>query len=152
MRRADLFIADADPVNGTDAVFTLTVTATGGAFKFKYKYRKSSAVAVSGMNAASIQTALRTISGFETSTVTGTGPFTVTALGAVGKAAVQGQLSISDNTATGGTVALTVATPGVDATMRGLRTPSVVIGPTGISWVSTGTPSAPAWVKVGTQT
>lgn len=154
MRRMDLYIADTDPVNGTDQVYTLAITATGGTFKFGYRFRKSSAVTVAGVTAASLQTALRTIPGWETSTVTGaSSPFTITALGAVGRQLLTPNgLTIVENNATGGTVTLAVATPGVSATMRGQRVPAMVVGPTGTTWVSTGNPASPGWSKVGTQT
>ena len=104
-------------VKGTDEVQTLTVTATGGNFKLAVTLRgvtrTTANIAVSGLNAAAIQSAIVALDNVEPGdvTVTGTGPYTLTVQSEQGNVA---QISVSAGSpdVTGGTVTAGTTTQG----------------------------------------
>lgn len=158
------FVSGA-PVNGTDEVQTLTFggTPSGGTFTLymaginEIPGGETAPITWSGTGATlatNIQTALRALLGTSNVTVTGTGPFTVTFAAALGKLDVP-LLRLLNNSMTGSspTITVTVATPGVTATLRGAPPGTQVVDQsTGIAYINTGTAQAPTWTKVGTQT
>lgn len=141
------------PVNGTDAVQTLTVTATGGDAKLSFDGFRTTAL-VFNASAGAIQTALRALPNIGATgvTITGTGPFVITFGGTLGRKAVP-LITVVDSTLTGGTWTIANTTPGVDATQRRAPRGTQLNDTTnGIAYINTGTPPAQAWTRVGTQT
>jgi hypothetical protein len=92
---------------------TVTITATGGTYVVAVNGRETDALAYNA-NAAAIQAAIRALGPeFDSVTVTGTGPFTITWTG-VGDALRSPVLDvvIDDTAATGGTVVVAEGTAG----------------------------------------
>jgi hypothetical protein len=141
------------PVNGTNAVQTLTITATGGTAKLKFGPHKTAAINYND-SAATIQTRLRALPNIGSTgvTVTGTGPFTITFGGPQGHKVVD-TLQVTDSTATGGTFSIANTTPGVNASFRNAPLGDLVVDTsTGNLYSNTTAPPNPTWVKTGTQT
>lgn len=155
------------PVAGTDEVQTITFggTPTGGTFKLAFQGQTTAAITWSATNAtliANIDAALEALGNIGVGGVTtavgtmtaGIGTATVTFTGAVGKMAVD-TMTVANNSLTGTspTIAVAETTPGVDATARGAAKGAKLIDTTNaIDYINTGTPAAPTWTKVGTQT
>lgn len=100
------------PVSQGNEVQTLTVTASGGTYALTYSGQKTSEIAFDA-DAAAIEAALIALSNIGASDVdvTGTGPYTITFQGTLSGTDVPAL--VPDNTnATGGTAAITTATPG----------------------------------------
>lgn len=150
------------PVAGTDEIQTLTFGGTwadsdalrlyfpgineiaGGPADLVYS-------STGATMAGNLQTALRALLGSANIAVTGTGPFTATFAAALGKMNLP-MLRV-DVKAALGTLAITEATPGVDASYRGAPIGTQIVDTTtGIQYTNTGTAQAPTWTKVGTQT
>jgi hypothetical protein len=141
------------PVAGTDAVQTLTITATGGTYKLSYDGYTTPALAYNAL-AATIQAALRALPsvGGAYVTVTGTGPWTITFSSNLGKKLVP-VITVNTSLLTGGTASIANTTPGVSATARGAAVGAELMDTTNAKlYVNTGTPLAPTWTVVGTQT
>ena len=155
------------PGAGTSEVQTLTIggTPTGGTFKLGYGSSVTAAIPWVAVNAtllASIQSALDALAEIgsgNTVVAAGTvtaGIGTITITFQAGLAAVDVPLiTVANNAMTGTspTAAVATTTPGVTATMRGAQKGVVLVDTTtGLLYVNTGTPAAPIWTKVGTQT
>jgi hypothetical protein len=141
------------PSNGTDEVQTLTVTATGGTARLSFDGFRTAIINYND-NAATIQTRLRNLPNIGSTgvTVTGTGPFTCTFGGPLGRKLLP-TMTLVDSTLTGGTISIAKTTPGVNATERMSAKGTVLIdSTTGKAYVNTGTPPAAAWTVIGTQT
>lgn len=144
------------PGAGTSAVQTITVTledSAGGTYRLSFEGARSAALADDAA-AADVQTALRALrtigaTGVGVSGSAG-GPYTVTFAGTLEKQAV-GLISAIEEV--GVSVAVENTTPGVNATGRGSAKGTLLVDTaTGILYSNTGTPTAPTWTKVGTQT
>lgn len=155
------------PVNGTDEVQTITFagTPTGGTFRISYEGATTANIPWSATNAtliASIDAALEALATIGTGNVVtaagtltaGIGTVTVTFSAGMGKKAVP-TMTVAANALTGTapTIAIAETTPGVDATLRGAGTGALYTDSTaGKLYQNTGTPAAPLWVSVGSQT
>jgi hypothetical protein len=112
----------ASPSGGTNQVWTETITsATGGTYQiaFTHNYnRQVSAPLAFDADSAAIQTALQAMSNVGTGnmTVSGTGPFVITAAGALAHLILPNLEVISALTPGGATIAMVLTTPGVGRT------------------------------------
>lgn len=154
------------PSAGTNEVQTLTIggTPTGGTFKLGFEGFVTGSITWSATNAtllANINTALQAIIGASEITAAagsltaGIGTITLTFGGNRGRQAISGLISVEENALTGTdpTLAIAETTPGVNATGRGAAKGQTLSDTTnGILYINTGTPTAPTWTKVGTQT
>lgn len=161
------FVSAGAPSAGTDEVQTLTFGGTfvdGDTFKLSFRGQTTAAIPWSATNAtlvASIDAALGalgTVGGASNVTTavgtmtSGIGTITVTFVAALGKQAVP-TLVVSNVVSTSGTLAAAETTPGVTATLRGIPKGALVIDTTNaLLYQNTGTPAAPTFTKVGTQT
>jgi hypothetical protein len=104
-------------VAGTAEVQSLTVTATGGTIQLSGGYGgvtgTTSGITVSGLSATALQTAIRTLPGYSTVTVSGAGPYTITFPASEGDVAA---LTVDTSAATGGSATVSTTTPGVAST------------------------------------
>lgn len=146
------------PVAGTNEVQTITRTGlpTAGTFKLGYRYDQTTALNWNA-TATEIRDALRALNEVQADGVSGvtggpiqTTPAVVTFGGHLGVADVQ-LLSVVNVNLVGGGYAVTVTTPGVDATLRGHGKGTVVVtDDTGKMYVNEGTATAPSWKLVTT--
>jgi len=153
------------PSNGVDAVHTLTIggTPTGGTFRLSVGGEVTGDIAWSATNNtlfANIQTAMRLLAcvggGFTATagTITaGIGTVTLTFAGASGKRSVP--ITVVNNnqlTGTSPTLAVAETTAGVKATGYGAIKGQILSDTAnGVAYINTGTPVAPTWTKIGTQ-
>ncbi len=156
------------PQNGTNAVQTLTIggTPTGGTFTLTYAGMTSGAITWSATNAtliANIQAALDampTVGSGSTvvsaGTVTaGIGTVLITFSGANLSKLLVPAIGVGANSMTGTapTAAVAITTAGVTADGRNAPKGRLLIDiSVGKLYINTGTPSAPTWTVVGTQT
>jgi len=154
------------PSSGTDEVQTLTIggTPTGGTFTLTFQSGTTSPITWSNVNAtllAAIDAALEALPNIGTGNVTtaagtltaGIGTITFTFTGALAKQDVGLMTATSSLTGTAPTLAIAVTTPGVGIGGIGAPKGALLTDTTnGILYVNTGTPAAPTWTKVGTQT
>lgn len=154
------------PSAGTDEVQTITIggTPSGGTFKLRFMGFTTGPITWSSTNNTlrdNVDAALEALpvigSGGVTTAVgtmtSGVGTLTVTFAGNLGKRAVP-TMSVESNDLTGTdpTVAVEETTPGVDATaLNAAKGATLVDTANGILYINTGTPAAPTWTKVGTQ-
>lgn len=155
------------PVNGTDEVQTLTIggTPTGGTFRLEFQGFVTAPISWNATNAtliANIDAALEALPSIGVGGVTtavgsmtaGIGTATITFTGNVGKLAVP-NITVAENlmTGTAPTAAIAETTPGVTATERGAPVGAEYTDTTNAkAYINTGTPTAPTWTVVGTQT
>lgn len=156
------------PGVGTDEVQTLTIggTPTGGTFKLKFRSFTTAAITWTSVDATLISNidaalgALSSIGGASNVTTaagtvtSGIGTITITFVAGLGKKAVP-LITVANNSLTGSapTLAVEETTPGVTAFGRGAAKGTIVTDTTnGIAYINTGTPAAPTWTKIGTQT
>jgi hypothetical protein len=152
------------PVNGTDEVQTLTIDADGGTFKLKFDGHVTAAISWSATNNTlrdNVDAALEALNNIGTGNVTtavgtmtaGVGTLTITFVTGLGKKAVP-TITVENNSLTGtGTLSVAETTPGVDATYRGAASGALLSDTTNKKlYINTGTPAAPTWTVVGTQT
>jgi hypothetical protein len=158
------------PVSGTDEVQTLTIggaptAGAGSGFTLAYMGFTTALILWSATNNTlrdNIDAALEALPVIGTGNVTtavgtataGVGTFTITFAGGLAKHAVA-TITVGVNSMTGAapTVAVAETTPGVDATALGAAKGGLLIDITNaILYINTGTPAAPTWTKVGTQT
>jgi hypothetical protein len=148
------------PSAGTSEVQTITVTpggSLGGTYRLRFEGFETTALADDALGSA-VQTALRALKSIGTSgcSVAGDGPYVVTFTGDLGKKAL-GMLESTAEAATDSSedpplVEIAETTPGVTATHRGAPIGAILIDTdNGIEYINTGTPNAPTWTKVGTQ-
>lgn len=150
------------PSAGTSEVQTLTIggTPTGGTFKIAFESQVTSAITWSSNNTtllANIQAALDALPSLGTNgcvaaagtLVAGIGAGSLTFGAARAKENVELMTIAANNlTGTDPTVAITVATPGVDASFRGSPIGQLVVNASnGDVYSNTGTALAPAWTK-----
>ena len=155
------------PGAGTSEVQTLTIggTPTGGTFKLSYDGNITAPITWVGVNItliANIQAALDALGAIGSGntlvaagTITaGVGTITITFQAGLAVLDVPLMAVAANNmTGTSPTAAIATTTPGVTAAMRGAAKGVVLVDTTtGILYVNTGTPAAPAFSKVGTQT
>ena len=156
------------PVAGTDAVDTLTIggTPTAGTFRLSHEGFTSADIAWDAVNAtllANIDAALEALPSIGAGGITtaagtltaGIGTLTLTHAGNTGKRAEVGIIGVATNALTGTapTLASARTTPGVDATGRGAPKGATLTRlDTGVLYINTGTPVAPTWTVVGSQT
>lgn len=147
----------AAPVNGTDEVWTFTGGATAGTFKISHGGYKTSTLNWNS-TATQIRDAIRALPHIGSAGVTSSGgplnttPVVITAAARMGRKNI-GIPTITDNTATGGTITVARTTPGVDATQRNAPEGSILVDDsTGVVYVNTGTNPQQTWTKVGVQT
>lgn len=149
------------PVGGTDEVQELSVTGapTGGTYRLKFAGRLTAALDYDATD-AEVQAALEALPNIGEDNVTvadteGDYPYTITFVADMGKMA-QPLIEAVYVELTGGTdpdVEITEDTPGVNATGRGMATGTMLTdSTTGKVYVNTGTPTAPTWTVVGSQT
>lgn len=154
------------PVAGTDEVQTLTIggTPSGGTFTLAFGGFTTSAITWVNVNntlVAAIDAALEALPSIGTGGVTtavgtmtaGIGTITITFGGNLAKQAVA-TITVAENSLTGSspTVAVAETTPGVDATARGIAAGGLLIDTTTKKlYINTGTPLAPTWTVVGSQ-
>lgn len=152
------------PSAGTDEIQTLTIDATGGTFRLAFQGFPTADISWSATNStlvANIDAALEALPSVGTGGVTtavgtmtaGVGTITMTLVAQNGKKAVP-TIAVANNSLTGtATCSVAETTPGVDATGRGALKGSFLTDTTnGIAYVNSGTPAAPTWTKIGTQT
>jgi hypothetical protein len=153
------------PVNGTDEVQTLTIggTPTGGTFTLTFNGFTTGAITWSATTAtllANINAALDAlphvaageILATEGSLSGGVGTVTLTFTGEWGKRVVSTITVTSSLTGTAPTLAVTEATPGVDATARGAAAGASLLDTTNKKeYINTGTQLAPTWTVKGSQ-
>jgi hypothetical protein len=167
MAGGDVIALPGAPVNGTDEVQTITFggTPTGGTFQLSFDGATTANIAWSATNATLVANidaaleALRTIGTGNVVTAVGTmtagiGTITVTFSAGMGKKAVS-TIVVAANALTGTspTIAVAETTPGVDATLRGAGTGTLLVDSTaGKLFINTGTAAAPTWTVVGSQT
>lgn len=155
------------PGQGTNAIQTLTIggTPTGGTFKIAFESQVTGAItwsATTGTILANINAALDALPSLGTGGCVATAGTISSGIGTVTltfAAARERQLvplmTIFSNSLTGSspTVAITDATPGVDAAFRGWPAGIIVKDTTNkILYQNTGTSTLPVWTKVGAQT
>lgn len=154
------------PSAGTDEVQTLTFggTPTGGTFKLKFDGFTTAAITWSATNNTlrdRVDAALEALPNIGTGGVTtavgtmtaGIGTLTVTFAGNQTKQAVN-TITVADNSLTGTspTLAVVETTPGVNATARGAAVGATLQDTTnGVLYINSGTPLAPTWTVVGSQ-
>lgn len=154
------------PSAGTNEVQTLTIggTPSGGTFKLAFEGRQTGAITWSSTNStllANINAALDALPNVGTGGLvaaagtlsSGIGTITLTAGGNLARRAIA-TLTVADNSLTGTspTLAVEETTPGVAATHRGIAKGGLVIDTTNAKeYINTGTPSAPTYTVVGTQ-
>lgn len=139
------------PVNGTDAVHTLTLTGTptGGTFRVSLNGLVSPAINYND-NAAAIQTKLRTVPPLANVVIGGSLSAGLTVTYGTDQAKKKVSLLVlSDNSLTGGTnpsVSIAESTPGVDATHRGAPKGTLLLDmSTPGLYQNTGTDTIPVW-------
>lgn len=147
------------PSAGTNEVITATVTGapTGGSTKWAKDGLRTAAIPYDADGAA-VQTILEAVptvgSGGVTVAGVAGGPYTITAAGNNARKSL-GNWSLAENNLTGGTtptVGFVETTPGVDATARGAAAGALLLDTTNKKlYINTGTPTAPTWTVVGTQ-
>lgn len=142
------------PTNGTSETQTVAVTpddSLGGTFRLKFEGFETADLADDASTAA-VQAALRLLPSIGSGgcSVSGSpGSYTVAFSGDLGKKNVSLLESTEEVTCA---VVIAVGTPGVDATARLAATGCELIDTTnGVLYINTGTPVAPTWTKVGTQ-
>jgi hypothetical protein len=145
----------AAPVAGTNEVQNIEITGspTGGTYTLGFEGHRTSALDHDA-DATAVQTALRALApiGSDGVTVTGDGsnatPFVVTFVGRLAKLAVP-TITLVSNDLEGGTdpdVEITVATPGVTATLRGAAPGTLLYDTDGQDmYVNNGTAAEPVW-------
>lgn len=154
------------PGQGTNAIQTLTFggTPTGGTFKLAFESQVTTAITWSSTNAtllANIQAALDALTSLGTNGCvagagtlsSGIGAATLT-YGAARERQLVPLMTVHSSSLTGSspTVAITDATPGVDAAFRGYPVGTTVMDTTNkIQYVNTGTSTLPVWTKTGAQ-
>lgn len=155
------------PSAGTDEVQTLTIggTPSGGTFRLSFDGFTTAPISWSATNNTlrdNVDAALEALPNIGAGGVTtavgtmtsGVGTLTITFAGNLGKRAVP-TITVATNALTGTspTVAVAETTPGADATGLGAPKGAKLVDTTnGIDYINTGTPAAPTWTKVGTQT
>jgi hypothetical protein len=156
-------------VAGTNAVQTLTIggTPTSGTFKLSLDGWSTAAITWSATNAtllANINAALDALANGGASWIVATansltagiGTITLTFSGGDFAKRNVSTVAVADNSLAGTapTLAVTVATPGVDATVRGALPGARIIDTTNLkAYINTGsTQGAPTWTVEGTQT
>lgn len=152
------------PSAGTDEVQTLTIDATGGTFRLGFEGFVTADIDWSATNNTlrdNVDAALEALPSIGAGGVAvavgtmtaGVGTLTITFGGNRGKQAV-GLIAVADNSLTGtGTLSIAETTPGVTATGRGAPKGATLTDTSnGVLYINTGTPLAPTWTKVGTQT
>jgi hypothetical protein len=158
------------PVAGTDEVQTLTIggaptAGAGSGFTLVYAGFTTALILWSATNAtlvAAIDAALEALPVIGTGNVTtavgtmtaGVGTITITFVSGLGKTAVA-TITVGTNAMTGAapTVAVAETTPGVNATAYGAAAGGLLIDTTNKKlYINSGTPAAPTWTVVGTQT
>lgn len=152
---------------GTNEVQTLTIggTPTTGTFKLGFGAETTAAITWSAVNNTlrdRVDAALEALDGIgagEVTTAVGTmtggiGTLTITFSGTLAETDVD-LITVEDNSLvdeTQPTLAIVETTPGVTADLRGAATGAVCHDTTnGVLYINEGTPTAPAWVVVGTQ-
>lgn len=152
------------PVAGTSEVQTLTIggTPTGGTFRLGFGPFRTAAITWSAVNAtllAAIDAALEALPGIGTAGIVAAAGTLTAGIGTVtltfASKAPEPTITIVDNSLTGTAPTLAVAetTPGVAPTGLGAPKGGKLVDVTnGIDYINTGTPAAPTWTKVGTQT
>ena len=156
------------PVAGTAEVQTLTIGGTpeaGSTFVLSSGPFRSAAIAWSATDAtlvANIDAALEALAGIgsagvvvaDVSLTSGVGAASITFAEKGPKPLlVASDFLKSDGTASTGTAAVAVTTPGVAPTSYGSPKGGKLVDTTnGIDYINTGTAAAPTWTKVGTQT
>lgn len=153
------YTTEGAPVNGTDEVQRLTVTedslADSAGEEYKLSFEGFTTVAINSQAAASaVQTALRALNsiGATGCSVSGSpgGPYDVTFTNDRGKQDVP--LIVDEQFSDLVSVAVTVVTPGVNASARGALKGATLRDITnGKEYINTGTPAAPTWTVVGSQ-
>ncbi len=154
------------PTSGTTEVQTLAIggTPTGGTFRLSFRGQTTAPIAWSAANAtliANIDAALEALGSIGTGGITtaagsltaGIGTVTLTFAGSNALRA-QPAITIANNSLTGTSPTLAVAetTPGVNPTQLGAPKGALLLDTTNVvTYQNTGTGTAPAWAKVGTQ-
>lgn len=154
------------PVAGTDEIQTLTTggTIVSGTFRIMFDGFRTAPITWSATNNTfrdNVDAALEALPNIGTAGITtavgsmssGIGTLTMTFVTANGKRA-QSLMTIVDNLLTGTdpTVAITETTPGVTATGHGMAAGAHLIDVTNkMAYINTGTPAAPTWTKIGSQ-
>lgn len=110
-------------VAGTNEVQTITVTASGGTFTISFLGVATGALAFNADGPTTVQTALRALSSINGAnvTVTGTGPYVITFIGALAATDVP-LLVLGVGSLTGGSATILETTKGVNATAVAGRT------------------------------
>lgn len=157
------------PSNGTNEVQTLTIggTPTGGTFKIAFEGFTTGAITWSATNGtllANINTALNATPNLADGEATATAAALTAGIGTIsvtftGNYAARDivLMSVPQPTALTGTAPTAsftgTLTPGVRATGRGAAKGRQLIDTTNAKlYINTGTPTAPTWIVVGTQT
>ena len=154
------------PVNGTNAIQTITLggTPTAGTFTLTYAGRTTAAITWTATDATlvtNVQTALNALGAIGSSGVAvaigtgsgGIGTYTVTFSGTnVGRKPQPVMTATSSLTGTAPTIAVATTTPGAtaDGRIRPKGTLCVALD-TGILYENTGAPPNPTWVKVSSE-
>lgn len=154
------------PVNGTNAVQTITIggTPTGGTFTLTFAGKTTAAISWTSTDAtlaSNIQTALNALNNIGASGVVGSvgtgssgiGTYLVTFSGTNTARKPQATMTVTSSlTGTSPTITVSTTTPGVTADGRILPKGTICIAAdTGISWQNTGSPPNPTWVKVSSE-
>lgn len=158
-------INEGAPIAGTNEVQTLTIggTPTGGSFRLALDGIITGPIAWSSTNStllANVQAALDSTFGTSQivaaigSMTAGVGTITLTFSGVnYQRLAVNTMTAVNNLTGSSPTVAVAETTPGVTATHRGCARGALLIDVTNARlFINTGTPTAPTWTVVGTQT
>jgi len=156
------------PVAGTDEVETLTIggTPTAGSFKLAFEGFTTGDIAWSSTNAtllANINAALQALASIGASGVVATAGTLTAGIGTIlltfganrTRQKIENPITVAANNLTGTapTLGNAVTTPGVTATARGAAKGHILEDTTnGKLYINTGTPNAPSWTVVGTQT
>lgn len=155
------------PSSGTDCVQTITLggTPTGGTFQLTLEGFVTAPITWTAVDAtlvAAIDAALGALPNVGAATnvttaagtvTSGIGTITVTFVVDLGKRVVSVMTATSSLTGTAPTVVVAITTPGVAAVGRGAPKGALAVDTTnGKAYINTGTPVAPTWTVVGTQT
>jgi hypothetical protein len=157
------FATATAPVDGTTEVQTLTIggTPTAGSMTLGYKGRTAVATwsATNATLVANVDAALESLASIGTGGITtavgsmtaGIGTLTLTFAGSNVKRNMDTITVVNNLTGTSPTAAITVTTPGVDATLRGAPKGAIAIAiDTGKPYSNTGSTTAPTWVLSAT--
>lgn len=155
------------PVAGTNEVQTLTIggTPTAGTFQLVFDGFTTAAITWSATNAtllANINAALDLLPNGAASAIVATAGTLTAGIGTIlltfsgaplAKRAVPLMTYVNSLTGSSPTLAIVETTPGVDVTARGAAAAALLVDTTNKKlYINTGTPTAPTWTVVGTQT